>query len=427
MEVGKNPQMAVIIDSIIKSMGIEDYDPSVVQQLLEFVYRHVTGVIESGKVFARHANKKFLDSSDISFALKIKSEVCDVKVGPMMTSSLKELARVHNSVPLKFVKPKDGLRLPADHYCSTAVNYKLKPGQPSQTVNRSGGESWGVSGKSGVGARPVQTVSARRPTIQKNPSLMTFKPVIKFSSASSVNSEVKSVGVGAGDTQIEDGVIVKAKAPSVDMEVERSAKRKRGIDDHDYDLGYLNPMEFSQNSMTVHITCTSVIAITAHVWAYERSNDGIAEYRVLSLLNIGLSKEKGKTGINLNLTSSRGSFISRLFTIESESSLGSICMTQQLHYHSLELHLDVPKSSNSPFLAFRDPENFQVNVYPLTFMFFSLFLMLHSHPAPATSSYFPYQSQPLTVFQAVYVLLHLVNPLKPNETPFILLILVFYA
>ncbi|XP_044594145.1 transcription initiation factor TFIID subunit 9-like [Cotesia glomerata] len=221
MEVGKNPQMAVIIDSIIKSMGIEDYDPSVVQQLLEFVYRHVTGVIESGKVFARHANKKFLDSSDISFALKIKSEVCDVKVGPMMTSSLKELARVHNSVPLKFVKPKDGLRLPADHYCSTAVNYKLKPGQPSQTVNRSGGESWGVSGKSGVGARPVQTVSARRPTIQKNPSLMTFKPVIKFSSASSVNSEVKT------------------KAPSVDMEVERSAKRKRGIDDHDYDLGYL--------------------------------------------------------------------------------------------------------------------------------------------------------------------------------------------
>lgn len=125
----------------------------------------------------------------------------------------------------------------------------------------------------------------------------------------------------------------------------------------------------------------------------------------------------------MNLTSSRGSFISRLFTIESESSLGSICMTQQLYYHSLELHLDVPKSSNSPFLALRDPENFQVNVYPFTFIFFFLFLMLHSHPAPATSSYFPYQSQPLTVFQAVYVLLlHLVNPLKPNETTFILLV-----
>ncbi|CAD6236155.1 GSCOCG00008076001-RA-CDS [Cotesia congregata] len=239
MEVGKNPQMAVIIESIIKSMGIEDYDPSVIQQLLEFVYRNATGVIEDGKVFAKHANKKFLDGSDISLALNMKSEVCDVRVGPMTTSSLKELARVHNSVPLEFVKPKDGLRLPADRYCSTAVNYKLKPGisgQLPQTVNRSAGKSLGVSGKSGVGAKPV---SARRPTVQKNPSAMTFKPVIKFSSASSVNSEVKSAGVGAGKSQIDDGVIVKAEAPSVDMEVERSAKRKRGIDDHDYDLEHL--------------------------------------------------------------------------------------------------------------------------------------------------------------------------------------------
>lgn len=222
MEAGKSPQMAVIIESIIKSMGIEDFDPSVIQQLLEFIYRYSTGVIEDGKVYAKHANKKFLDDSDVSLALKLKSEVHDAKVGPMTTSSLKELARVHNSVPLGFVKPKDGLRLPADRYCSTAVNYKLKPGlsgQLTQAIDRSASVSLGVNGQSEVAARPV--MSARRPTVQKNIPLPAFKPIIRFTSASTVNSEAKT------------------EAPSVDMEDDRSAKRKRGNDDHDYDFDLL--------------------------------------------------------------------------------------------------------------------------------------------------------------------------------------------
>ncbi|XP_074107973.1 transcription initiation factor TFIID subunit 9-like [Cotesia typhae] len=221
MEAGKSPQMAVIIESIIKSMSIEDFDQSVVQQLLEFVYRYSTEVIEDGKVYAKHANKKFLDGSDISLALKLKS-VHDAKVGPMTTSSLKELARVHNSVPLEFVKPKDGLRLPTVCYCSTAVNYKLKPefsGQLSQTVNRSTGASLGVNEKSEIAARPV--MSARRPIVQKNIPLPAFKPLIRFSRASSVHSEAKT------------------EAPSVDMEDDRSAKRKRGNDDHNYDMNFL--------------------------------------------------------------------------------------------------------------------------------------------------------------------------------------------
>ena len=55
---GKYPQDEMAMRSILKDMGIHEYEPRVVQQMLEFAYRYTTEVLEESKVYSAHAKKK---------------------------------------------------------------------------------------------------------------------------------------------------------------------------------------------------------------------------------------------------------------------------------------------------------------------------------------------------------------------------------
>jgi len=55
---GKYPQDEMAMRSILKDMGITEYEPRVVQQMLEFAYRYTTEVLEESKVYSSHAKKK---------------------------------------------------------------------------------------------------------------------------------------------------------------------------------------------------------------------------------------------------------------------------------------------------------------------------------------------------------------------------------
>ena len=58
--------------SVLKDMGIEEFEPRVVNQLLEFSYRYITNLLEDAKAFSNHAGKKNIDSEDIKMAIKSK-------------------------------------------------------------------------------------------------------------------------------------------------------------------------------------------------------------------------------------------------------------------------------------------------------------------------------------------------------------------
>ena len=55
---GKYPQDEMAMRSILKDMGVTEYEPRVVQQMLEFAYRYTTEVLEEAKVYSNHAKKK---------------------------------------------------------------------------------------------------------------------------------------------------------------------------------------------------------------------------------------------------------------------------------------------------------------------------------------------------------------------------------
>ncbi|KAK2530278.1 Taf9b [Columba guinea] len=78
------PKDAQVMAQILKDMGITEYEPRVINQMLEFTYN---------------------------------------------------IARQKNQTPLPLIKPYSGPRLPPDRYCLTAPNYRLKSLQKKCKVN----------------------------------------------------------------------------------------------------------------------------------------------------------------------------------------------------------------------------------------------------------------------------------------------------
>lgn len=66
------PRDAKIVKSLLKSMGVEDYEPRVVHQFLEIWYRYVVDVLTDAQVYSEHATKSTIDSDDLKLAIHSK-------------------------------------------------------------------------------------------------------------------------------------------------------------------------------------------------------------------------------------------------------------------------------------------------------------------------------------------------------------------
>ncbi|CAH1781312.1 unnamed protein product [Owenia fusiformis] len=119
-----HPKDSQVMSSILKDMGVVDYEPRVITQMLEFTYKYVTDVLEDAKVYSNHANKKLIDMEDVKLALQCKLD--NSFTTPPPRDLLMEVARHRNNTTLPLIKPYTGPRLPPDRYCLAATNYKLK-------------------------------------------------------------------------------------------------------------------------------------------------------------------------------------------------------------------------------------------------------------------------------------------------------------
>lgn len=115
------PKDAQVIMSIMKEVGITDYEPRVVNQLLEFTYRYVTSILDDARVFANHAKKKTIDLDDVRLAVQMQLDKSFTSPPPREV--LLEIARVKNVNPLPLIKPHCGLRLPPDRYDNFRRSY----------------------------------------------------------------------------------------------------------------------------------------------------------------------------------------------------------------------------------------------------------------------------------------------------------------
>jgi len=138
------PKDGRVMVSILKDMGIMDFEPRVVNQLLEFSYRYISTILDDSKVLSAHARKKAVDLDDVKLAVQMHTD--HNLTNPPPRDLLLEVAAKRNAIPLPIPKQSGGLRLPPDRYCLTATNYRLKPSKKrgpgsakSHTVGSQGG------------------------------------------------------------------------------------------------------------------------------------------------------------------------------------------------------------------------------------------------------------------------------------------------
>eukprot|EP01104_Vermistella_antarctica_P001310 TRINITY_DN11366_c0_g1_i1.p1 TRINITY_DN11366_c0_g1~~TRINITY_DN11366_c0_g1_i1.p1 ORF type:complete len:172 (+),score=41.79 TRINITY_DN11366_c0_g1_i1:112-627(+) len=117
------PRDAKTIALILASMGVEEYEPRVVNQLLEFMYRYSSEVFQDALVYSEHAGKPKIDLADVRLA--IQSRVNFSFTSPPPREQMLELAQKKNSIPLPIIPPKFGYFLPPDEQCLTAPNYQV--------------------------------------------------------------------------------------------------------------------------------------------------------------------------------------------------------------------------------------------------------------------------------------------------------------
>lgn len=148
------PKEAQVMATILRDLGINDYEPGVVTQMLEFSYRYITSVLEDARTYSNHARKKQLDVDDIKLAVQMQCE--QNNTAPPTREVLLELSQFRNSTQLPLVKPGAGLRLPPDRHCLTAVNYRLRSARGGTAGQSAAG---GGSNSTGGGGRKVNGLS----------------------------------------------------------------------------------------------------------------------------------------------------------------------------------------------------------------------------------------------------------------------------
>ncbi|KAM7283897.1 transcription initiation factor TFIID subunit 9B [Ixodes scapularis] len=118
------PKDAQVMGAILKDMGITEYEPRVINQMLEFTYRYVTNILDDARLFSAHAKKRVVDVDDVRLAIQMQADKSFTSPPPR--DLLMEIARQKNSTPLPLIKANAGPRLPPDRYSLTACNYRFK-------------------------------------------------------------------------------------------------------------------------------------------------------------------------------------------------------------------------------------------------------------------------------------------------------------
>jgi len=116
------PRDAATLERILHSMGVYDYEPGVLHQLLTFMHVHCSEVFADGAAYAEHAGRTSVECEDVRLVCRLKSAEAQVTSAPF----LEWLARERNRQPLPAAPTStSGIQLPPQKYCLLTPNYDL--------------------------------------------------------------------------------------------------------------------------------------------------------------------------------------------------------------------------------------------------------------------------------------------------------------
>jgi histone H3/H4 len=95
------PRDAGAIAALLKDMGVEKYDASVVHMLLDVVHAHVGDLLISALAVAEHAGHSEIGLEDLQLAADAQRSYAE----PLPRTAILSLARERNAVPLPLMAP----------------------------------------------------------------------------------------------------------------------------------------------------------------------------------------------------------------------------------------------------------------------------------------------------------------------------------
>jgi transcription initiation factor TFIID subunit 9B len=132
------PRNAQLMALLLKSMGIDEWEPRVVNQLLEFMYSYTADVLKDSNEYAAHAGRKQIEVSDVRLAIDSKATKCQTPPDRnvclvRLSTYLQELIKIalrRNQTPIPIPPQRvPGVLLPPEEYCLLKENYQVVPSQ----------------------------------------------------------------------------------------------------------------------------------------------------------------------------------------------------------------------------------------------------------------------------------------------------------
>lgn len=129
------PHDAGIIMAIMEALRIHNYEPIVINQLLEYIHRHVSCVIDEAIALAKHANRKFIETDDVKMGAYMTLEKSFTPAPPK--DALLELARSRLNLAIPPYKFNCGLLLPPQQQPKEYNSYKRRAAYQPKMMSRS--------------------------------------------------------------------------------------------------------------------------------------------------------------------------------------------------------------------------------------------------------------------------------------------------
>lgn len=126
------PQLVLRMQQLLESLGVQDHEPRVVNQLVDFVFRYVTDVLLDAESYSVHAGKPAgqVDLDSVMLAIQARSSFAFAQ--PPDHDEVQGLAAAANDRDMpKFPAVRMGLLIPEDKDCLTAQNYTINPPKDS--------------------------------------------------------------------------------------------------------------------------------------------------------------------------------------------------------------------------------------------------------------------------------------------------------
>jgi len=119
------PRDAQVIALLLNSMGLKEWEPRVVHQLLEFMHRYVSEILTDAQDYANHAGRNIIDNKDLRLSIEARLEK---GAQPLPRQELIRLSKRKNAQPLPPLPYKvPGVVLPPEEYCLIKENYQVIP------------------------------------------------------------------------------------------------------------------------------------------------------------------------------------------------------------------------------------------------------------------------------------------------------------